>query len=166
MKRIPRRIALGGIAAAVGLAAAPFASGRRRARPNVLFILTDDHAQSAVGAYGNPILKTPHLDRIALEGMRFDLAFVTNSLCLPSRASYLTGQYSHTHGLITNGAESGFADQPALPDARTWPWLLRRAGYHTGIVGKWHIGSPPAGYDHSAVLPIWRSEERRVGERV
>jgi arylsulfatase A-like enzyme len=125
----------------------------RRGRPNVIFIMTDDHARTALGAYGNKILKTPNLDRIAAEGVRFQDAFVTNSLCLPSRASYLTGQYSHTHGMLTNGAESGFTDEPPLRPENTWPHLLRNAGYRTGVVGKWHINTPPAGYDYVAVLP-------------
>lgn len=149
---------LGGSAIGVSLpallgggAAAPRREARQR--PNVIFIMTDDHAQSALGVYGNRILKTPNLDRIANEGLRFQHAFVTNSLCLPSRASYLTGQYSHTHGMVTNGEESGFTDEPKLRNAATWPNLLRRAGYHTAVVGKWHINTPPEGYDYTAVLP-------------
>ena len=122
-------------------------------RPNILFIMTDDHAQSVLSSYGNEIISTPNLDRIGNEGIRFTEAFVTNSLCLPSRASYLTGQYSHTHGMITNGAESGFHDEPPLDNSRTYPNLLRAAGYYTGVVGKWHVNNPPEGYDHTAVLP-------------
>lgn len=122
-------------------------------RPNILFIMTDDHAQAALGAYGNTILKTPNLDRIGNEGLRFQQSFVTNALCLPSRASFLTGQYSHTHGMRTNGAESGFTTEPALRNATTWPNLLRADGYHTGVVGKWHVNTPPQGYDRVAILP-------------
>ncbi|MGQ0836044.1 MAG: sulfatase family protein [Gammaproteobacteria bacterium] len=140
----------------IGLALSPWLgarASRARARPNVVFIMTDDHAQNALGIYGNRILKTPNLDRIGNEGLRFQEAFVTNSLCLPSRATYLTGQYSHSHGMITNGEESGFTGEPKLRNEETWPNLLRRAGYHTAVVGKWHINSPPAGYDYTAVLP-------------
>ncbi len=160
--RLPRRAVLKGLAASAAAAALPAlfggcapaavrGSGARR--PNIVFIMTDDHAQSALSIYGNPILKTPNLDRIGHEGIRFDQAFVTNALCLPSRASYLTGQYSHTHGMRTNGEESGFPNEPLLQHASTWPMLLGAAGYHTGVVGKWHVNTPPRGYDHAAVLP-------------
>lgn len=161
-RRIDRRAALKGIATTAAAAAAPMLFGgcapavvRNRAarRPNVLFIMTDDHAQSAVGVYGSRILKTPNLDRIGNEGLRFQHGFVTNALCLPSRATFLTGQYSHTHGMRTNGEESGFLGEPRLRNAHTWPNLLRAAGYHTGVVGKWHVNTPPEGYDHTAVLP-------------
>lgn len=135
-----------------GCTATPLERASRQ-RPNVVFIMTDDHAQGALSAYGNTILKTPNLDRIGKEGLRFTEAFVTNSLCVPSRATYLTGQYSHVHGIVTNGAESGFTGEPKLRNAETWPNLLRRSGYHTGVVGKWHINAPPAGYDFTAVLP-------------
>ncbi len=72
--------------------------------PNIIFIMTDDQQQSAMSAYGNTILKTPNLDRIGAEGIRFTEMFVTNSLCAPNRASFLTGLYSHTHGVTTNGS--------------------------------------------------------------
>lgn len=138
----------------IGLSMSPSLGARAsQARPNVIFIMTDDHAQNALGIYGNRILRTPNLDRIGNEGLRFQEAFVTNSLCLPSRATYLTGQYSHTHGMVTNGEESGFRDEPKLRNDATWPNLLRRAGYHTAVVGKWRINTPPAGYDYTAVLP-------------
>lgn len=99
--------------------------GRAARRPNIVFIMTDDHARSAMSLYGNRIPQTPNLDRIAAEGMRFDQAFVTNSLCLPSRATFLTGQYSHTHGMRASGEESGFTREPRLRNAQTWPLLLR-----------------------------------------
>ena len=146
--------------ASLGLSLAPLFGGcapavvrsRSARRPNIVFIMTDDHARSAMSLYGNRILQTPNLDRIAGEGLRFDQAFVTNSLCLPSRASFLTGQYSHTHGMRTNGEESGFTAEPRLRNAQTWPLLLRAAGYHTGMVGKWHINTPPEGYDYTAMI--------------
>lgn len=123
--------------------------------PNILFIMTDDQRQDALSAYGNTILKTPNIDRIATEGMRFTEAFVTNSLCAPSRASFLTGLYSHAHGIITNGAsESIFRNQPGLKDNQTtFVHLLKQAGYHTGLVGKWHLRSEPSGFDRWIILP-------------
>ena len=160
-RSIDRRTILKGLAAGAATALPAFLGGCAPAivrgasarRPNILFIMTDDHAQAALGIYGNTILKTPNLDRIGNEGLRFDQAFVTNALCLPSRASFLTGQYSHTHGMRTNGEESGFMDEPRLQNAQTWPNLLRAGGYHTGVVGKWHVNNPPEGYDYTAVLP-------------
>lgn len=126
----------------------------RRARSNVLFFITDDQAQSALSCYGNSILKTPHMDRIGEEGVRFNQAFVTNSLCAPSRASFLTGLYSHSHGVTTNGEEPGWLDQQGIRrDLGTWPKMLRDAGYASAIVGKWHLKSLPFGFDHFAILP-------------
>ena len=160
--RIDRRGALKGLAAGAAAAAAPalfggcapaVVRGSAARRPNIVFIMTDDHARAALSVYGNAVLKTPQLDRIAAGGVRFDNAFVTNALCLPSRATYLTGQYSHTHGLRTNGEESGFLREPRLRNADTWPNLLRASGYHTGVVGKWHVNTPPEGYDRTAILP-------------
>jgi arylsulfatase A-like enzyme len=149
-----RRTLLAGSAAAIAASAfAARAGGAGRQRPNILFIMTDDHAQSALGCYGNRIIRTPNLDRIAADGVRFDQAFVTNALCLPSRATYLTGLYSHAHGMVTNGTESGFSGEPKINNAATYPNLLRAAGYHTGVVGKWHVNAPPEGYDYTAILP-------------
>ncbi|HVI58224.1 MAG TPA: sulfatase [Luteimonas sp.] len=126
----------------------------REGAPSILFIMTDDHAQHAMGVYGNTLLKTPNMDRIGNEGIRFDQAFVTNSLCAPSRASYMTGLYSHTHGVTSNGEEPGFYEQMGMARGQvTWPMLLRGAGYHTALVGKWHIKSLPEGFDHWAILP-------------
>jgi arylsulfatase A-like enzyme len=122
--------------------------------PNILFVMSDDQRRDAMGAYGNPILKTPHMDRLAAEGVRFDLAFVTNSLCGPSRASLLTGLYSHAHGVTTNADGPAFANQPGLPDTLvTFPALLHRAGYFTALVGKWHLRSWPTGFDQWVIFP-------------
>jgi arylsulfatase A-like enzyme len=125
------------------------------AAPNIIFIMTDDQQQAAMSSYGNPILKTPNLDRIGAEGIRFKEMFVTNSLCAPSRASFLTGQYSHTHGVVTNGASNSiFRNQPGLREgSETFVDLLRRAGYHTALVGKWHLRSLPTGFDQWIILP-------------
>jgi arylsulfatase A-like enzyme len=146
--------ALGAATMSTGEAAREERSSTRAKRPNILFIITDDQAQSALSIYGNSILRTPNMDRIGREGIRFDQAFVTNSLCAPSRASFLTGLYSHTHGVTTNGEESGWYDQHGLSDTTpTWPKLLRAAGYQTAVVGKWHLKSLPSGFDHWAILP-------------
>ena len=121
--------------------------------PNIVFIMTDDQARNSLSIYGNEILKTPNMDRIGREGIRFDQSFVTTSVCAPSRASYLTGLYAHTHGVTSNGEEPGWYEQMGLRhDQITWPMLLQQAGYHTAVVGKWHIKSMPTGFDHWAIL--------------
>ncbi|MCI0623600.1 MAG: sulfatase [Acidobacteria bacterium] len=122
--------------------------------PNILVVMTDDQRHDALSLAGNQILKTPNMDRIGLEGVRFSNAFVTNALCAPSRASILTGVYSHEHGVISNGDGPLFRNQPGLAGNQiTFVELLRRAGYHTAIVGKWHLRSDPTGFDHWAILP-------------
>jgi arylsulfatase A-like enzyme len=150
-----RRDAVRLIAGAV--ATLPLAVPRSRAQrraPNVLFIMTDDQRQDAMSAYGNRILRTPHMDRIAAGGVRFTEAFVTNSLCQPSRASILTGLYSHAHGVITNGGGPVYYNQLGLrADQITFPHLFRAAGYHTAVVGKWHLRSMPTGFDAWVVFP-------------
>ncbi|MFN2501525.1 MAG: sulfatase [Pyrinomonadaceae bacterium] len=123
--------------------------------PNIIFIMTDDQQQNAMSAYGNKILKTPNMDRIGTDGVRFTEMFVTNSLCAPSRASFMTGLYSHAHGVTTNGAPNSiFRNQPGLKDDQvTFVHLLRQAGYHTALVGKWHLRSQPAGFEQWIILP-------------
>ena len=115
------------------------------ARPNIIFIMSDDHAAHAISAYGSKVNQTPHLDRLAKEGMRFSRAFVVNSICTPSRATILTGKYSHLNGTPVFNRFDGTQQTVAK--------LLQAAGYHTGMIGKWHLGSDPTGFDHWTILP-------------
>ncbi|HWL38957.1 MAG TPA: sulfatase [Gemmatimonadaceae bacterium] len=136
------------------LAETPFRPAQPAVRPNIVFIMTDDQRQDAMSAYGNPILRTPNMDAIGAGGMRFTEFFVTNSLCQPSRASFLTGLYSHAHGVLSNGGGPDFADHPGLrPDQQTFVHLLREAGYRTALVGKWHMPSLPTGFDDWVIFP-------------
>jgi len=107
--------------------------GPAGAQPNVVFILTDDQRWDQLSSAGHPFLETPHLDQLAAEGARFANMFVTTSLCSPSRASFLSGLYANTHGVVNN-----FTDYPH--SLASFPRRLHDSGYHTGYVGKWHMG--------------------------
>ncbi len=115
-------------------------------RPNIIFILSDDHASQAISAYGNRHVQTPNIDRIAHEGILFNHAMVTNSICGPSRATLLTGKYSHKNGYPLN--EKRFDNTQ-----RTFPGILQQNGYQTAWIGKMHLGTLPGGFDYFNILP-------------
>jgi arylsulfatase A-like enzyme len=118
---------------------------QRSQRPNIIFIMSDDHAAHAIGAYGSHVNKTPHIDRLAREGALLTNVFATNSICTPSRAAILTGQYSHINGVTMFNR----FDSSRMTVAR----LLQQGGYYTGVIGKWHLGSDPVGFDRWEILP-------------
>jgi len=131
------------VAVAAGLALS--AAEPKAARPNIIFIMSDDHAAHAISAYGSRINLTPQIDRLAREGMRFDRCFAVNSICTPSRASIITGKYSHRNGVPVFNHLDG--SQPTVAK------YLRAGGYYTGMIGKWHLGSEPTGFDRWIILP-------------
>ena len=141
---------------AVGLSAAAaavphsiLAADKAKKPPNILFIFSDDHAFQAISAYGGRLAKvapTPNIDRLAKEGMIFTRSYVTNSICAPCRAVIQTGKHSHLNGVLDNRLRFDATQQ-------TFPKLLRKIGYQTAIVGKWHLKATPTGFDYSEVLP-------------
>jgi arylsulfatase A-like enzyme len=116
----------------------------KEVRPNILLILSDEHAKQALSCYGNTDIQTPALDRLAAEGMRFEHALTPNSFCTQSRAAVLTGKYSHKNGVA-------HLNQKFDGSQQTFPKLLQKAGYETSLFGKWHLLSRPTGFDHYCV---------------
>ena len=115
------------------------------ARPNIVFIFTDDHGSQSISAYGSKVNQTPNIDRIANEGMLFENCMVSNAICGPSRAVILTGKHSHINGFTENRARFDGSQE-------TFPKLLRGAGYQTAMIGKWHLKSDPTGFDYWDIL--------------
>ena len=132
---------------ALFLAAAPASLLAQSVRPNIVYIMTDDHTAQMMSCYDTRFVSTPNLDRIAADGVRFTHSFVANSLSGPSRACMLTGKHSHKNGFTNN--EHGIFDG----SQQTMPKLLRAAGYETCLIGKWHLVSTPTGFDHWEILP-------------
>lgn len=119
---------------------------KRIDKPNIIFIMADDHAYQTISAYGSTLIKTPNIDRLAREGMLMKEAVVTNAVCSPSRAVILTGKYSHMNGMKDNGTYFNGIQQ-------TLPKIFKQNGYRTAIVGKWHLFSTPTGFDYWNILP-------------
>jgi len=114
-------------------------------RPNIVFIMSDDHSAGAISSYGSRLIQTPGIDRLAQEGMRFDNCFVPLSLCAPSRAAILTGQHPHKNGMMRNYT-------PLDVSLPTFPKVLQTSGYQTALVGKWHLISQPQGFDFYSIM--------------
>ena len=135
-----------GVMAALLAACTPdSAPDEKDARPNILFIMSDDHSERAISAYGSTLINTPSIDRIADEGAIFRESFVANSICGPSRAIMLTGKHSHKNGFRDNDDQFD-GSQP------TYPLYLQQAGYATAVVGKWHLRTEPVGFDYWEIL--------------
>ena len=122
---------------------------RKQTKPNILFIMTDDHAMQALSAYGHPISQlapTPNIDRLAEEGTLFLENYCANSICGPSRATVLTGKHSHANGFVKNDGTKFNGHQPTIPN------ILQKNGYQTAVIGKWHLNTKPVGFNYYKIL--------------
>ncbi|MHC4119528.1 MAG: sulfatase family protein [Planctomycetota bacterium] len=151
-----RKSACCSAALAGGLCAASAA----KRRPNILLIMTDNHGAWTLGCYGNPDIRTPHIDRMASEGIRFTRAFSSNAVCSPTRATYLTGLLPSQHGvhcyLGRNEAQMGANAYSTIEEFRTLPQILSERGYTCGLIGKWHLGNnmhPQEGFSYWITMP-------------
>ena len=148
-KRIMKTIMIGILVATLGLISASCSQIDEKQKPNIIYIMSDDHTSQAIGAYGGRLAKlnpTPNLDHLADDGIVFTNAFCTNSICTPSRACIITGQYSQTNGVLDLDGELA-ADKQYLPKE------MSKLGYSTAMIGKWHLHGEPTAFDYYKVLP-------------
>jgi arylsulfatase A-like enzyme len=117
-----------------------------KTQPNIIFIMTDDHATNAISCYGSNLIQTPHIDRLAKEGIKFENTYAVNALSGPSRACILTGKFSHVNDFKDNRSKAFDGNQ------QTFPKILRENGYQTAVIGKWHLISEPQGFDYWCIL--------------
>ncbi|MCB9899603.1 MAG: sulfatase-like hydrolase/transferase [Planctomycetes bacterium] len=148
LRALPALLAALVLLFAPAVARAQPAPDAARARPNIVFVLSDDHACAAISAYGSRVNTTPQIDRLARDGVLFRNSFCANPICAPSRATILTGAHAHETGVLTNRPADAFDGR--LP---TFPELLADAGYQTALFGKWHLGDRPQGFETYEILP-------------
>jgi len=144
-----KSLVLSSIVFCILLASCACLSREVKSKPNILFIMSDDHTTQAFGIYGSRLASlnpTPHLDKMAHEGMIFDNVFCNNSICTPSRASIITGQYPQTNGVLD-------LEGKIPPERQFLPREMKKAGYLTAMIGKWHLKEEPAAFDYYNVLP-------------